>query len=90
MSKITFLVTGEIHDVPSGMDLLKAYQINPRIPFKFGCTLGNCGVCAIKIVSGAQCLSRMTKQEMITLKDKTQDGYRLACQCAIEGDIVIN
>lgn len=89
MPKLTFLSTGETFAVPAETELIKAYTINPKIPLKFGCTLGNCGVCVIKVASGQQSLSRTTKQEKLILKNKCQDGYRLACQCALYGDIEI-
>jgi ferredoxin len=89
MGKMTSLSTGETFEIPDGTDLLKAYTLNPKLPFKFGCTQGNCGVCVIQIETNAHNLTKPTKQEHCTLQDKCSKGYRLACQCALLGDIRI-
>ena len=57
------------------------------MPLKFGCTLGHCGVCSIKVNAGKENLSPPTRQEKTTLKEKYLEGYRLACQCALLGDV---
>lgn len=90
MAKIKFISNDVAHNVPSGTDLLQAYRINPAIPLQFGCTQGACGTCAIKIIEGAEQMTKLTKQEVQTLRCKgLGEGYRLACQCAINGDITI-
>jgi ferredoxin len=90
MAKISFLSSNNSFEVPAGTDLINAYKMNPAIPLKFGCTLGNCGVCAIQVTTGHKHLTKITKQERQLLKDKCDQGYRLACQCAINGDIELN
>lgn len=88
MAKISHLDKSYV--VRNGMELLQAYNLNPHLPLKFGCTKGNCGVCKIKLIQGQENLSKKTKQEIDTLAAKQLDSsYRLACQCAINGDIVI-
>ncbi len=91
MAQIKKLATGTIYSVKSGLELIRAYQIDPCLPLKFGCCNGQCGVCAIKVIEGEDHLSRQTKQEKMTLGEKklTSPPYRLACQCAILGDITI-
>lgn len=89
MPKITFLPLHETVNVISGIDLVKACELNPHIPFKFGCRNGNCGTCLFKVIEGSDHLTKKTKEEQKTLlrlgKGKE---YRLACQCAINGDII--
>jgi ferredoxin len=89
MPKLFFFNTQQLFEVPKGTELLTAYKIHPDMPLKFGCTQGNCEVCLIKVLEGKENLSPLTRQEKITLKDKCQKGYRLACQCAIVGDVFV-
>lgn len=90
MPKITFFSKNLTFEVPSGTELIKAYEMNHEIPLRFGCTKGDCGVCAIKILEGEQNLSKCTRQEKHTLKQRgCGEGCRLACQCALNGDVVV-
>lgn len=78
------------YSIPSGTELLQAYKINPVLPLKFGCTKGQCAVCVFHVVKGQENLSKMTKQERKTLEKKNLDSScRLACQCALLGDVTI-
>ncbi|WP_068467095.1 2Fe-2S iron-sulfur cluster-binding protein [Candidatus Protochlamydia phocaeensis] len=91
MATITCIKQKKVYQVRSGLELLRAYQINPQLPFRFGCCQGQCGTCAIRITEGKCHLSRKTKQEEQTLRSKGLDSdYRLACQCSIEGNISID
>lgn len=91
MPKITFTKHPEIYQVAAGTDLVRLPHIYPTIPLTFGCCQGECGVCAIEIASGTENLTKCTKQEEKTLKKKgLPANYRLACQCALKGDIAIN
>lgn len=90
MPKIFFKMQNLQQDLPSGIDLIKAYEIYPYMPLKFGCRNGQCGVCAIRVLEGADNLTRLGPQEVKTLASKGfSDDYRLACQCAINGDVII-
>ena len=90
MPNLTFELHQKAFAITHGTDLLKACQINPAIPLKFGCQQGECGVCAIRIKGGVENLSRKTKQETKTLEAKHFDEKtRLACQCALLGDVII-
>jgi ferredoxin len=90
MPTITFKNQNTTFPVPEGMDLLQIAKQNPDIPFKFGCTRGDCGVCAIKILEGNGNLTKLCPKECETLLKKgLKDNYRLACQCAINGSIII-
>ena len=91
MPQITFKSQNLIFTVQEGIELLQAKKQNPDIPLKFGCTRGNCGVCAIHVLSGTENLTKMCPKEESTLKQKgcLPGIYRLACQCALNGSIKI-
>jgi len=78
-------------NVLEGVELLQAKKQNPDMPLKFGCTRGNCGVCAIRVLSGKGNLTKMCPKEESTLRQKgcIPLDYRLACQCALNGNIEI-
>ena len=91
MPQITFKTNNLIFTVPEGIELLKAKKLNPDMPLRFGCTRGNCGVCAIHVLSGNDQLTKMCPKEESTLRQKgcLPGAYRLACQCALNGSIEI-
>lgn len=92
MPKITFQSNNKKISiaVQGGTELLAVHRRAPELPLKFGCTHGDCGVCAIKIAEGNQNLSHCSRKERETLQKKgLDDSYRLACQCAVNGNITI-
>lgn len=91
MPTIIFKTENLTFTVQEGTELLQAKNQNPDIPIKFGCTRGDCGVCAIHIQSGNQNLTKMCEKEKTTLKRKglSEEEYRLSCQCALNGSIEI-
>lgn len=91
MPIITFLKEKKSIKVKEGTDLVRLPYLNATLPIKFGCCQGECGTCAIHVIEGQENLSPKTKQEKITLAMlKLQDPHRLACQCSVKGDIVID
>lgn len=91
MPKLRFINPPIEIEVKEGSEFLEIYRSHPQIPLKFGCTYGDCGVCAIKIREGEKNLTKRTKQEEATLKRKRlSDQYRLACQCALNGPVTID
>lgn len=90
MPKITFLSKKCTFLASQGSELLDIYKANPWVPLKFGCTKGHCGTCRIKIMKGLENLTPPTKEELGEKKNTQFDhNYRLACQCALLGDIEI-
>jgi ferredoxin len=78
-------------DVPYGSEWQQLAEYYENLPIKFGCRHGDCGVCRIKIIEGQENLTRMGPQEKKTLDLKQiPEGWRLACQCAIKGDITFS
>lgn len=92
MAKVKFLQSGYELSVPSGMDFQELHRKYPHLPLKFGCTRGDCGVCAIRVVEGEENLTKKSAKEETTLKAKGLEGreYRLACQCGFNGDISLD
>lgn len=90
MPKILFRRQDVQQEVSTGTDLTTVQSLHAHVPLKFGCRTGQCGVCAIRIVEGAHNLTRKGPKEALTLslKGLTED-YRLACQCALNGDITV-
>jgi ferredoxin len=84
-------ITNKEYKIPYGMELLKAFQMDCSLPFKWGCCQGECGTCLIKVTEGHENLSKMTKQEVktLSLKGKDPSQHRLACQCAIYGPVIL-
>lgn len=89
MPKLTFLKNNQTLQLKEGTELLRVPHLDATAPLKFGCCQGLCGTCAIKIVEGKENLSPKTKQEILTLTQLKLDSHRLACQCALKGDVVI-
>lgn len=90
MSQLRFKQSGQTFEITIGTELKRACELNPTIPIKFGCRQGECGTCAIRVEKGEDHLSRLTKIETETLRKKSlPPGYRLACQCALLGDVTI-
>lgn len=89
-AKITFKNKVFTQEVYIGYELQKVHELYPELPLKFGCRRGECAVCAVNVVEGNHHLTKRTKEETATLARKgLPESYRLACQCAINGDIVI-
>jgi len=52
-----------------------------RLGVSFGCEIGNCGTCMVKIVEGMENMNKLSEPE----ENMGMDGaYRLACQCKIK------
>jgi ferredoxin len=91
MVKISFTGSQAVYEVPSGTELLAAKRKHPEMPLKFGCTRGDCGVCVIEIETGVENLTKCSAKERETLNRKKKgNNFRLACQCALNGNIKIN
>jgi ferredoxin len=91
MPKIKFGSSGPEVIVPAGSELVQIYNTNETLPLKFGCRRGDCGTCAIKVLDGYNNLTKISPTEEIVLKKKNlnPDCHRLACQCALNGDVCI-
>ena len=89
MPKLTFLVTGETHEVPAGTSFLEFCRTHDA-PHEFGCTVGSCGTCILSIERGAENVDPITPEEAETVEMTTDvAGARLGCQLVIRGDVAI-
>jgi ferredoxin len=69
---------------------LQAVCAKAETGIEFDCRAADCGICVIKVVSGAENLSPKTVPEADFLKAmKADDDERLACQVRVFGDAVI-
>lgn len=90
MPTLTFCKHNRSLHLKEGTELLRVPYLDPSVPLRFGCCKGQCGTCAIKIAAGEENLSPKTKQEQATLCRLQLESHRLACQCALKGDVVID
>ncbi|MBA3238524.1 MAG: (2Fe-2S)-binding protein [Parachlamydiaceae bacterium] len=89
-AKILFVKESLVKEVPIGADFQRIHALYPELPLRFGCRNGECGVCILFIEKGMENLTKRTPDEVKTFARK---GFpvncRLACQCAINGDIIV-
>ena len=57
------------------------------IPFK--CASGNCGTDRVRVEAGAENCSTLRRRERERLAELVDQGYRLACQTYVNGDVTI-
>jgi ferredoxin len=86
---VTFQTSGKSIEVANDTNLLRmSIRHEGSVPFK--CGGGLCGTCRVRIVEGQENLSKVMKKEIDRLgKDKLDQGYRLACQTFVTGDVSI-
>ena len=90
MFKVKFTNTGDEVEVEAGTELKDVTRENGW-PIAFGCEDGMCGTCIVKAVEGKENLSATEEKENDTLSVMGMDDgeHRLACQCKVNGDVVI-
>ena len=91
MPTIRFITSGRAVDFPDGDDvnlLRVAIRNECEVPYK--CASGNCGTDRIFVESGANNLSPPRKRERDRLGKLLDQGWRLACQTYVTGDISIS
>ena len=91
MPTIRFITSGHTVDFPDGDDvnlLRVAIRNECEVPYK--CASGNCGTDRIFVESGTTNLSPPRKRERDRLGELLEQGWRLACQTYVTGDISIS
>ena len=91
MPTIRFITSGRTVDFPDGDDvnlLRVAIRNECEVPYK--CASGNCGTNRIFVESGTTNLSPPRKRERDRLGKLLDQGWRLACQTYVTGDISIS
>ena len=88
MAKVTFLPDNKECNAPSNVTLLEVAKRN-NIPHVAACGgEGNCTTCRLLILDGVENCSEETKKEKVLIEQAhTTEGFRLACQTSINGDI---
>lgn len=89
MPTIHYLSSGKSIEVPADANLLRtSIRHEGSVPYK--CGGGLCGTCKVRIVEGREHLSRIMKKEVDRLgQEKLDEGFRLACQTFVTGDVTI-
>ena len=88
MAKVTFLPDNKECNSPSNVTLLEVAKRNniPRVAACGG--EGNCTTCRLLILDGVENCSEETEKEKSLIEQAhTTEGFRLACQTTINGDI---
>lgn len=89
MPIITYQTSNKSIEVDQDANLLRtSIRYEGSVPYK--CGGGLCGTCKVRIVEGHDNLSRIMKKEVDRLgQEKLDQGYRLACQTFVTGDVTI-
>jgi ferredoxin len=88
--RVRFVSLNKEYNLQGVSDFLEAKEAYPALPWRFGCCRGTCGVCVFKVIEGAEFLGKQGKAEKNVLKKKgLEKDHRLACQCALNGDVAI-
>ena len=89
MPKVNILTDKKVIDVPNNYALIDMCEDHDT-SILFGCRDGACGACMIRIKEGAENISPMEDHERDFLETMAAEASeRLACQCKVRGDIVI-
>jgi ferredoxin len=63
---------------------------HPETPLEFDCRGADCGICIMRVRSGAENLTPQTSEEADFLKAmRAEPDERLACQCRVLGDVEV-
>lgn len=93
MPIVTLHRGGEVfrEEVPENSNLVVLAGIKkyPYPNLKYGCGMGKCTRCMIKVLDGAEHLPEPNWKENKMISDKLADGFRLTCQLYITHDIEI-
>jgi ferredoxin len=90
MPTIRFSTTGREVEFQDGdeVNLLRvAIRNDCGIPFK--CASGNCGTDRVRVEAGADNLVPPRRREKDRLANLIDEGYRLACQTYVAGDVTV-
>ena len=89
--KVVIASTGEVFWLPRNAYLVDALELGVA-GLVFGCRAGACGICVIEVTQGAGNLSPCEENEagLLEALGFHKRSVRLACQCRLHGDIVID
>ena len=79
-------LTVEVKDGYAMIDMCEDYDTS----ILFGCRDGACGACMVRVKKGGEHLSKMGDDERDFLETMAAEpDERLACQCTVHGDVVV-
>ncbi len=88
---VTFATDGKTVTVEKKKQLMDiCEEINSTIPF--GCKVGTCGTCVVKVTKGMETLTKVNLFERNRLGDgRLREGFRLSCQSEIiaDGELIV-
>jgi ferredoxin len=89
MPNVTMHQNGLVYrqEVRENSNLVVMAGIKKFPHLKYGCGMGKCTKCMVKILSGENNLPEPNWKETKMLGEKLNDGYRLACQLYITDDV---
>lgn len=89
MPKVTITTDNLTIDVKDNyplIDMCEDYDTS----ILFGCRDGACGACMVRVKEGKENLSPMGEEERDFLETMAaEEDERLACQCEVKGDVVL-
>ena len=89
MPKVTITTDEMTIDVKEGYQLIDMCEDHDT-SILFGCRDGACGACMVKVLDGADKMSKMESDEKDFLETMAaEENERLACQCKVYGDVTI-
>lgn len=87
MATVRFLPSGFECEIKVGTALVDTCDEHPESEVPFSCRSASCGTCRVRVIEGADMLSKAQDDELDVL-DVFGDGkdVRLACQAEVAGD----
>ncbi|MCI3923049.1 (2Fe-2S)-binding protein [Paenibacillus sp. TRM 82003] len=92
MPQVTLHQNGQVilQEVNAGSNLVVLAGIRKFPRLKYGCGMGKCTKCTIKVLAGGDGLPQPNWKEQKMLGERLGEGYRLACQLYISEDLEIS
>lgn len=90
MPHVLIKPVGKLVELPQNSPLTDLEELT-ETDIAFGCRSGACGVCTIEVLKGISNLSEASDMErsFLTALGYPEERYRLACQCRLQGDIMV-
>ncbi|WP_020617815.1 2Fe-2S iron-sulfur cluster-binding protein [Paenibacillus daejeonensis] len=74
-------------EVQEGSNLVVLAGVKKLPHLKYGCGMGKCTKCTIRVIAGGESLQEPNWKEQKMLGERLEQGYRLACQLYITADL---
>lgn len=90
MPNVLIKLSGDLIELPQNSALTDLEEVQENV-IPFGCRSGACGACVIEVLEGITNLTEADDVERAFLATLgyPKERYRLACQCRLQGDIII-